>query len=85
MRILGLSFAASVAIVALAGAAAAGVPFSRADANHDGVVTWPEAHRVFPLLKEVHYHKCDPNGDGAIDQGEYALLTNFYWINYQQR
>ena len=40
---------------------------------------------MFPLLKQVHFDKCDPNGDGVIDQGEYPLLTNFYWINYQQR
>ena len=77
--------AAAVALAAFAGPAAATVSFSRADANHDGVVTWPEAHRAFPLLKQIHFDKCDPNGDGMIDKGEFPLLTNFYWINYLQR
>jgi len=66
----------------VAGPAAATVPFSRADANHDGVVTWPEAHRVFPKLKQIHFDKCDPSGDGLIDQQEYPLLSTFYWQNY---
>jgi hypothetical protein len=72
-------------LAALSAPASATVPFSRADMNHDGVVTWDEAHRVFPLLKQIHFEKCDPSGDGMITQGEYPLLTNFYWINYVQR
>jgi hypothetical protein len=37
---------------------------------------------VFPRLAEVHFHKCDPNGDGIITQTEYPLLNNFYWQIY---
>ena len=81
--IAALSAAAAIAAGA-AGPAGATVPFSRADANHDGVVTWPEAQRVFARLKKIHFEKCDPNGDGLIDQGEYPLLTSFYWTNYVQ-
>ena len=77
--------AAGAVLAALAWPADAAVAFPQADPNHDGVVTWPEAKRAFPLLKKIHFEKCDPNGDGAIDQGEYGLLTNFYWINHLQR
>jgi hypothetical protein len=76
------ALAALLVTVAIAGPAAATVPFSRADANHDGVVTWPEAQRVFPRLKKIHFEKCDPSGDGMIDQYEYPLLSTFYWQNY---
>ena len=34
---------------------------------------------VFPRLEPVHFHKCDPGGDGRIDKREYPLLDNFYW------
>jgi hypothetical protein len=71
------------ALTALAGEAAAAVAFSRADANHDGYVTYSEALRVMPRLAPVHFRKCDPSGDGRIDKGEYPLLDNFYWTVYK--
>ena len=37
---------------------------------------------MIPRLAEVHFRKCDPNGDGLIDQGEFPLLANFYWMIY---
>jgi hypothetical protein len=76
------ALAALLLAAAVAGPAAAAVPFSRADANRDGFVSWPEAHRVFPKLKKIHFEKCDPSGDGLIDQHEYPLLSTFYWQNY---
>ena len=74
--------AAALAAAGLCGAAQANVPFPRADANDDGYVTYPEALRVMPRLAEVHFRKCDPDGDGRIDAREYPLLDNFYWLNY---
>jgi hypothetical protein len=68
----------------LAGPASA-VSFSQADINRDGVVEYWEAKRVFPRLAEVHFHKCDPDGDGVVDRGEFPLLNNFYWMTYIQR
>ena len=68
----------------LAGAAGA-VSFSQADLNHDGVVTYEEAKRVFPRLQPVHFEKSDPNGDGLIEPNEFPLLANFYWMIYVQR
>ena len=65
---LRLAALAAAALLALPGGAQA-LAFSLADLNHDGVVTWPEARRVFPRLAEVHFRKCDPNGDGLIDPG----------------
>jgi hypothetical protein len=65
---------------ALLPAAAGAVAFSQADLNHDGFVTYPEAEVVFPQLKHIQFQKCDPNGDGRLDQTEYPLLNNFYWI-----
>jgi hypothetical protein len=40
--------------------------------------------RVFPQLKEVQYLKCDADGDGVIDKGDFALLNTFYWMTYIQ-
>ena len=34
---------------------------------------------------EVHFRKCDPNGDGVIERNEFPLLNNFYTIMYLQR
>ena len=65
--------------LAAAGGAAGAVAFSRADTDHDGVVTFEEATRVFPQLAPVHFRKSDPNGDGVIERGEYPLLENLYW------
>lgn len=66
------------AFLVLAGPAAAKVPFSRADQNRDGVVTYEEASRVMPRLKRIQYDKSDSNGDGVVDKGEYPLLDGFY-------
>lgn len=85
MTVLRLALAACAAVAALAGAAEAAASFSRADTNHDGVVEWPEARNALPRLKKPHYERCDANGDGVIDQGEYALLNSFYWNVYQSR
>ena len=38
-----------------------------------------------PRLSRCMFEKCDPNGDGLIDQGEFPLLDNFYWMIYVQR
>lgn len=70
-------------LTALAGAASATVAFSRADANHDGYVTYEEALEVFPRLQPVSFRKNDPNGDGLISQTEYPLLDNWYWVQYK--
>ena len=43
-------FSPRLALAASAGAAGA-VSFSQADLNHDGVVTYEEAKRVFPRLQ----------------------------------
>ena len=74
---------AVLAFAASAGAAQALVPFSRADINHDGFVTWEEAARVFPRLQPVQFRKNDPNGDGVIAKREYPLLDQFYWTTYK--
>ena len=70
---------AALALVLSAGAAGA-VSFSQADRNHDGVVTYKEARRVFPRLTEIQFRKNDPSGDGLIEQDEFPLLANFYWM-----
>ena len=44
--------------------AAGAVSFPQADLNHDGVVTYEEAKRVFPRLTEIQFRKNDPSGDG---------------------
>jgi hypothetical protein len=83
MRAVPALLLAAAALPALGGAASATVAFSRADANHDGYVTYAEALRVMPKLAPVHFRKCDPSGDGMITKAEYPLLDNFYWTVYQ--
>jgi hypothetical protein len=73
---------AACALAASAGAAGA-VSFPQADLNHDGVVTYQEARRVFPRLERVQFDKNDPNGDGLIEPDEFPLLANFYWMIWQ--
>jgi len=73
---------AAVLLAASAGAAGA-VSFPQADLNHDGVVTYAEARRVFPRLMRVQFDKNDPNGDGMIEPDEFPLLANFYWMIWQ--
>jgi hypothetical protein len=75
---------AAAALLVLAVPAEA-VSFAQADPNRDGVVTFEEAVRVFPLLRKVQYLKCDADGDGVIDKGDFALLNNFYWLTYIQK
>jgi hypothetical protein len=70
---------AALLLAASAGAACA-VSFPQADLNHDGVVTFREARRVFPRLEKVQFDKNDPNGDGLIEPDEFPLLANFYWM-----
>lgn len=67
-------------VTAFAGAAGA-VPFSRADLNHDGYVTYEEAVVVFPRLKPISFHKNDPDGDGRLTKSEYPLLDGWYRVN----
>ena len=74
---------AAVLLAASAGAASALVPFSRADPNRDGYVTYEEAVRVFPRLQPVQFRKNDPDGDGMITKREYPLLDQFYWTVYR--
>ena len=38
-----------------------------------------------PAAEEDPVREVRPDGDGKIDQAEYPLLDNFYWINYMQR
>jgi hypothetical protein len=74
----GLAAALLAALVTAAGPATAGVAFSRADPNRDGVVTYEEAERVMPRLKQIQYTKADSNHDGVIDKGEYPMLDSYY-------
>jgi Ca2+-binding EF-hand superfamily protein len=69
---------AAALLAAATAPAAAKVAFPRADQNGDGVVTFQEAVRVMPRLKQIQFEKCDPDGDGLIDRGEYPLLDSFY-------
>jgi hypothetical protein len=75
----------AAACLPLFAANAGAVSFPQADRDRDGVVTLAEAKRAMPGLAGVHFKKCDPNGDGVVDRGEYPLLWNFYWMIYVDR
>jgi hypothetical protein len=70
-------------LVAASAEAAGAVSFPQADLNHDGVVVYEEARRVFPRLTRIQFAKNDPSGDGMITPGEFPLLANFYWMIWQ--
>lgn len=63
----------------------AGALFSRSDKNGDGFVSYPEAQRTLPRLPEVHFLKCDRNGDGVLDKKEYLCLTSIYEAIHRRR
>ena len=65
--------------------AAGPLAFPAVDNNHDGFVSWDEARRSLTKLAKVHFEKCDMDGDGLIDKGEYPLLSSFYWQTYMLR
>ncbi len=75
-----------VAIGLLSGLAtvAGAAPFLKADANHDGVVTYKDAKRVLPQLTEVNFEKFDANHDGLVDKREWTGLDNFYTVLYRE-
>ncbi len=49
--------------------------FTTVDANVDGAVSWEEAFGAFPSLTEDLFNQADANGDGTLDEGEYANLV----------
>jgi hypothetical protein len=48
--------------------------FDKADGNQDGLISWEEAHGVYPTLTEELFKQADENGDGNLDEGEYTAL-----------
>ncbi|MBU3736987.1 MAG: hypothetical protein FGM62_08435 [Methylobacterium sp.] len=42
----------------------------KADANHDGKVTFDEFKAMHDARVQEHFNKLDANGDGAIDKSE---------------
>lgn len=63
--------------------AAQAAPFSKADSDHDGLVTYAEAQRVMPQLSQVHFNKFAT--DGVITRSRWPSLSNFYDLMYRQR
>ncbi len=71
------SLALGAALVSVAGAAHA-VPWSQADRNRDGIVTWDEARVAFFGLTHPHFRRADRNRDGVIDRSEFPSLSTIY-------
>lgn len=63
--------------------AAEAAPFSKADADHDGAVTFAEAKNVMPQLTQVHFNKFARNG--VVTKSGWPALSNFYDVMYRQR
>ena len=63
--------------------AAQAAPFSKADASHDGMVTYAEARVVMPQLTETSFNKFARNG--VITKSQWPSLSNFYDLMYRQR
>jgi hypothetical protein len=63
--------------------AAEAAPFSKADADHDGAVTFAEAQLVMPQLTQVHFNKFAQNG--VVTKGRWPGLSNFYDVMYRRR
>jgi hypothetical protein len=65
--------------------AAHAVPFSKADKNKDGFVTFSEAERVYPDLNEVHFNKFIDGPNGTVTKKAWPGLDNFYRMMYRSR
>jgi len=76
------TLAAAAALTLVAGAVNAAA-FAKADANHDGVVTYSEAKVVMPQLTEVHFNKFAT--DGVVSKSQWPGLSNFYDMMYRRR
>lgn len=60
--------------------------FGAVDRNNDGGITYDEARRSLNRLSEVHFDKCDYNGDGVIEPGgEFGCLSGIYDMLYRNR
>lgn len=59
--------------------------FSAVDSNRDGVIEYTEAKRKLNNMAQVHFEKCDTNGDGVVDQSEYTCLSGIYDSLYRRR
>ncbi len=49
--------------------------FKTVDANVDGMISWEEAFGAFPTISEDLFKQADANGDGSLDEGEFANLV----------
>jgi len=63
--------------------AAEAAPFGKADADHDGAVTFAEAKTVMPQLTQVSFNKFAKNG--VVTKSGWPALSNFYDLMYRQR
>lgn len=69
----------SVLVLGIAGASGAALAqtasdFASVDADKDGAVTITEAQAVWKDLTEDTYKAADTNGDGKVDEAEYAAF-----------
>ena len=75
----------TIAMLLSLAAAAHAVPFSRADSNRDGYVTFAEAKRALPGLSEIHFNKFTNEPNGTITKNYWPGLDNFYRMMYRDR
>lgn len=78
------------ATIALALAMLVGTPvlarsFAAVDRNSDDVIEYQEARRGLKNMSDVHFEKCDTNGDGVVDRKEYTCLSSIYDSLYNRR
>lgn len=88
----GAARAGGLAVILLCAALALPAPpvmaqaFSRADTDQDGFVSFEEARRVMRTLTPNHFRRCDRDGTGLLDRGQYACLQNLYQtLNFGRR
>ena len=74
----------ALGLLAAAAGGAHAAAFSRADTNHDGYATYPEAVQVFNTLPEVFFNKFDKDHDGRLNQSDWQALSNFYMLVRQE-
>lgn len=67
----------TLTLVLFATAALAATPtFVEADANQDGLVSMEEAKVALPDADEAKIAAADVNGDGGLNEEEYAVLVS---------
>jgi opacity protein-like surface antigen len=73
---LKLTKVSTLALVLMAGAAAAQEADPNIDVNGDGFYSFPEVSTIYPDLTDADFTTMDSTGDGLLDMAEVAAAQD---------